>query len=114
MVMVNTAIYPRLSGLPAALSHRLATDELRGRLGFGGVSISDSLEATSARAVGGPRRLARLGASAGTDLLLYTSSRDALAATRELTGDLRSGRLGRKGFRRSARRVLALRASLPG
>ena len=112
MVMVNTAIYPRLSGLPAALSHRIATDELRGRVGFRGVSISDSLEAASARAVGGPARLARLGASAGTDLLLYTSPDDALAASRELTRDLRSGRLGRDGFKSSATRVLALRSAL--
>jgi beta-N-acetylhexosaminidase len=113
MVMVNTAIYPRLSGLPAALSRRIATDELRSRVGFQGVSISDSLEAASARAVGGPARLARLGAAAGTDLLLYTSPHDALAGTRELTHDLRSGRLGRDGFRTSAARVLALRSSLP-
>jgi beta-N-acetylhexosaminidase len=114
MVMVNTAIYPRLSGLPAALSRRIATDELRNRVRFRGVSISDSLEAASARAVGGPARLARLGAAAGTDLLLYASSRDALVATRELTRDLRSHRLGHGGFRRSARRVLALRSALPG
>jgi beta-N-acetylhexosaminidase len=113
MVMVSTAIYPRLSGLPAALSHAIATGELRDRLSFHGVSISDSLEATSARAVGGPARLARLGASAGTDLLLYTSPHDALAATTELTRDLRSGRLGHAGFRASAGRVLALRSSLP-
>jgi beta-N-acetylhexosaminidase len=114
MVMVSTAIYPRLSGLPAALSRAIATGELRDRLGFRGVSISDSLETTSARAVGGPTRLARLGASAGTDLLLYTSPSDALAATRELTRNLRSGRLGHAGFRASAARVLALRSSLPG
>jgi len=114
VVMLSTAIYPRLSGLPAALSHTIATGELRDRLRFHGVSISDSLESTSARAVGGPARLARLGASAGTDLLLYTSQRDALAATSELARDLRSGRLGHAGFRASAGRVLALRSSLPG
>jgi len=114
MVMVSTAIYPRLSGLPAALSHAVATGELRDRLRFHGVSISDSLESTSARAVGGPARLARLGASAGTDLLLYTSPHDALAGTTELTRDLRSSRLGHAGFRASAGRVLALRSSLPG
>ena len=113
LVMVNTAIYPRLSPLPAALSPRIATGELRRRLGFPGVSISDSLEAASAQAVGDPARLARLGARAGTDLLLYTGATDALAATRALTAGLRSGHLDRTAFVASASRVLALRGSLP-
>ena len=114
LVMVDTAIYPRLSPRPAALASRIATGELRRRLGFRGVSISDSLEAASARAVGGPARLARLGTRAGTDLLLYTKATDALAGTRALTAGLRSHRLHRGPFVDSADRVLALRASLRG
>jgi beta-N-acetylhexosaminidase len=112
MVMLSTAIYPRLSRLPAALARPIATAELRDRLGFRGVSITDALETASARAVGGAAKLARLGARAGTDLLLYTSPADARAAGRELTGDLRAGRVDRGAFRASAARVLALRASL--
>jgi beta-N-acetylhexosaminidase len=114
LVMVNTAIYPRLGPLPAALSRRIATGELRDRLGFRGVSISDSLEAASARAVGDPAHLARLGARAGTDLLLYTSAHDALAAASTLKSGLRSGSLDRDAFVDSASRVLSLRASLGG
>ena len=112
VAMVSTAIYPHLSPLPAALTGRIATAELRHRLGFQGVSVSDSLESTSARAIGGPARLADLGTTAGTDVLLYTSPSDALEATRELTRGLHRHRFDLTGFHRSERRVLALRATL--
>ena len=112
VVMLSTAIYPHLSPLPAALAGRIATGELRHRLGFQGVSITDALDTTAARAVGGPARLADLGATAGTDLLLFSSPSDALTATRELTHGLRKRRFDLAGFHRSERRVLALRASL--
>jgi beta-N-acetylhexosaminidase len=112
MVMLSTAIYPHLSPLPAALSGRIATGELRRRLGFKGVSITDALETTSANAIGGPPRLARLGTMAGTDLLLFSSPSHALAASKSLTHGLRKHRYDLTGFHRSARRVLTLRSSL--
>src|SRR5690606_31554375 len=45
-VMVGHAAYPihDPSGLPASVSRAIATDLLRGRLGFAGVTISDDLE----------------------------------------------------------------------
>jgi beta-N-acetylhexosaminidase len=112
MVMLSTAVYPHLSPLPAALSGRIATGELRRHLGFKGVSITDALETTSANAIGGPKRLAHLGAMAGTDLLLFASPSHALAASKALTHGLRKRRFDLAGFHRSARRVLALRSSL--
>ena len=112
MVMLSMAIYPHLSPMPAAIAGRIATGELRHRLGFQGVSITDALDTTAARAVGGPARLADLGATAGTDLLLYSSPADALTATTELTRGLRKRRFDLAAFHRSERRVLALRASL--
>ena len=112
MVMLSTAIYPHLSPLPAALAGRIATGELRRRLGFDGVSISDALEGAAARSVGGPARLADLGVRAGTDLLLYGSPGDALTATNELNKGLRRHRFDLTGFHDSERRVLALRDSL--
>ncbi len=112
MVMLSMAIYRHLSPMPAALAGRVATGELRHRLGFQGVSITDALDTTAAGAVGGPAHLADLAATAGTDLLLYGSPSDALTATRELTHGLRKRRFDLAGFHRSERRVLALRASL--
>ncbi len=56
LVMLSTAIYPALSPLPAAFSPQIATGELRDRLGFEGVSITDALETVAVRSYGGPRQ----------------------------------------------------------
>jgi beta-N-acetylhexosaminidase len=111
MVMLSAAIYPALSGKPAALSPTIATGELRDRLGFQGVSISDSLGSVSARAVGGPAKTALAAARAGTDLVLFTDLGDAARAQRALTRGLGNGSLDRADFETSVNRVLALRAS---
>ena len=110
MVMLGTAIYPALSGKPAALSRAIATRELRDRLGFQGVSISDSLGSVSARAVGGPAKTALAAARAGTDLVLFTDLGDAARAQRALARGLGNGLVDRAQFEASVNRVLALRA----
>jgi beta-N-acetylhexosaminidase len=112
MVMISTAIYTRLSHRPAAFTREIATGELRHRLGFSGVSISDALETVSARDYGGPAKVGLAAARAGTDLLLYTDFRAAARAGAALRKRLRDGRLDRDGFERSAQRVLDLRARL--
>jgi len=109
MVMLSTATYPALSRKPAALSRAVATGELRDRLGFQGVSITDALGSVSARAVGGPAKTAVAAAAAGTDLVLYTSLGDAAKAQRALAGALGNGSLDRAEFEASVNRVLALR-----
>jgi beta-N-acetylhexosaminidase len=112
MVMLSTAIYPALSKKPAALSRAVATGELRDRLGFQGVSITDALGSVSARAVGGPARTATLAAGAGTDIVLYTSLADAAEAQRALARGLSGGSLDRAEFETSVNRVLTLRSGL--
>ena len=112
MVMLSTAIYPALSEKPAALSRPIATGELRNRLGFKGVSISDSLGSVSARAVGGPAKTALAAARAGTDLGLFTDLGDAARAQRALARGLANGSLDRAEFEASVTRVLALRSGL--
>lgn len=98
LVMLSLATYPALDRrLPAGLSKPIATGELRRRAGFDGVSITDSLDAAAAHAVGGTGKVARLAAKAGTDLLLYASGDSAQAGAKELSADLRRGRLGRRG-----------------
>jgi beta-N-acetylhexosaminidase len=111
MVMLSTAIYPAFSGKPAALSRAIANGELRDRLGFQGVSISDSLGSVSARAVGGPAKTALAAARAGTDLALFTAIGDAARAQRALARGLGDGSLDRAEFEASANRVLTLRST---
>jgi beta-N-acetylhexosaminidase len=109
MVMLSTAIYPALSGKPAALSRAVATGELRDRLGFQGVSITDALGSVSARSVGGPAKTALAAARAGTDLVLFSDLGDAARAERALARALGNGSLDRAEFQASVDRVLALR-----
>jgi beta-N-acetylhexosaminidase len=114
LVMLSTAIYPALSSTPAAFSRAIATAELRRRVGFGGVSISDSLQTVAARSVGGPVQVGLAAARAGTDLLLFTDFRAAARAGGALLDRLRSGRLDRARFENSVQRVLELRDALGG
>lgn len=113
LVMLSTAIYPAFSPLPAAFARPIATGELRSRLGFDGVSITDALGAASVRAFGGAE--AGLAAvRAGTDMLLYADYREAARAHRALVRGLRTGSLSRAAFETSVNRVLGLRHRLGG
>ena len=114
LVMLSTAIYPALSPLPAAFSPQIATAELRRRLGFRGVSITDALETVAVENYGGPAKAGLAAVRAGTDLLLYPDLSGAQAASRALVAKLRAGKLNRKEFEASVQRVLDLRASLRG
>ena len=108
--MLSTAIYPAFSPKPAAFARSIATGELRRRIGFGGVSITDALESAAVGDFGGPAVAARAAAAAGTDLLLFTDYRAAAAAGRALLRLLRGRPSARADFESSAARVLRLRA----
>ena len=113
LVMLSTAIYPAFSRLPAAFSRRLASGELRGRLGFEGVAVSDALDTPATARYGGPGTLALRAARAGVDVMLYARGyAHGARAARALATGLRSGRLSRPQFERSVERVLALRRRL--
>lgn len=113
LVMLSTAVYPAFSDRPAAFTRAIATGELRDRLGFEGVSITDSLETPAVEDFGGADKAAVSGARAGADLLLFARLGPARTAWRALLERLRSGDLPRTQFEQSAERVLELRASLP-
>jgi beta-N-acetylhexosaminidase len=112
LVMLSTAIYPALSPDPAAFSRAIAIGELRTRLDFEGVSVTDALDTVSVRAFGGPAKSGVAAARAGSDLLLFTDLPAAEQAWRALLARLREGALDRGEFQRSAQRVLDLRAEL--
>jgi beta-N-acetylhexosaminidase len=115
LVMVSTVVYPALDPRrPAALSRRIATDELRGRLGFEGVSIADSLGTPAVARFGDGGRVAVAAANAGCDIVLFGGGYLAGArAANGLARAIRSGELDRAEAERSVERVLALRATLP-
>lgn len=113
MVMLSTAIYPAFSDDPAAFTRAIATGELRRRLGFEGVTITDALETPAVAHFGGTAEVAVAGARAGADLLLFARLGPAQRAWRALVAKLRAGGLDRAEFEQAAQRVLDLRARLP-
>ena len=74
LVMTSTADYPALDpDRPAVFSRRILVDELRERVGFAGVTVTDSLGVRSATRLGTPEARALRAARAGNDLLLFAS-----------------------------------------
>jgi beta-N-acetylhexosaminidase len=123
LVMTSWAAYPALDReLPAGLSSKVIEGELRGRLGFRGVTITDGLAAEGTARFGAIARRGVLAAHAGADLLLCSALevKDNTPAegasvldglVRALADDPRE----RVRAERAAERVLALRAAFrPG
>jgi beta-N-acetylhexosaminidase len=115
LVMASWAIYPALDKkFPAGLSSTIINGELRQRLGFKGVTITDALEAGALRAFGTTRHRALLAAGAGMDLILC-SAQDATQGEQariQLQNSYNSQVLNRAAFRASVQRIVALRTSL--
>jgi beta-N-acetylhexosaminidase len=113
LVMLGTAVYPALDPrAPAALSRPIATGELRGRLGFGGVTVTDALDTPALAPVGGPGEVAVRAAAAGSDLVLYTGLDNGVAAASALRGEIASDPAARSGSEEAVARVIALRERL--
>lgn len=113
MVMVGTAIYTAFSDRPAAFERKIVTGELRHRLGFEGVTVTDALETVAGRAFGGSKRVAIAGARAGMDLLLFTHAKEAAKAEDALAKRLHGGGLKRSEFEASVQRILEMREGFP-
>lgn len=112
LVMLSTAIYPAFSDRPAAFTRAIATGELRRRIGFEGVSITDALNTAAVEAFGGPVKGGLAAVGAGVDLLLFADLGPALRTGQALVSRLRSGALRHPDFEASVQRVLDLRAEL--
>ena len=113
LVMLSTAVYPAFSDRPAAFTRAIATGELRNRLGFEGVTVTDALETPAVEHFGSTPKAAVAGARAGADLLLYAQLGPATAAWKALAKKLHSGALDQAEFEQAVDRVLDLRAELP-
>ncbi len=113
VVMLSTAVYPALDRRAAAWSRPIIHGELRGRLGFTGVTITDSLDAAAAvRHLTDPV-LALRSAQAGADLLLVTGSQATSAGVyTRLLAAARSGALPGSRLAASYNRIVALKGHL--
>jgi beta-N-acetylhexosaminidase len=117
LVMLSWAVYPALDpARPAGLSPAIVQGELRQRLGFRGVTITDALGAGALARFGGIGHRSQLAALAGMDLLLCSGHRvaEGQQALAGLAAGYRSGQLSVVSSRAAVARILALRGSLPG
>ena len=115
LVMPSWAVYPSLDAdHPAGLSPIVLQQELRGRLGFTGVTVRDAMEAGALEAYGTPGQRGVLAAQAGMDLLLCAArdvdQGDATASA--LASALASGQLDQASFNAAVERITALRGDL--
>lgn len=114
--MVSWATYPALDPFfPAGLSTKIVQGELRQRLGFTGVTITDALEAGALSPFGSIAKRATLAARAGMDLLLCAQGNvsEGESAMNSLESSYLDGSLNSAAFKAADDRILSLRATLP-
>jgi beta-N-acetylhexosaminidase len=105
LVMLSNAIYPAFDpDRPAPFSPAVVTGLLRQELGFGGVTITDTLGAPGIASATTALRATR----AGVDILLYVDERESARGYRSLLGAVRAGRVSEAAVRASAARIDAL------
>jgi beta-N-acetylhexosaminidase len=113
LVMSSWAVYPALDGSrPAGLSSKVVRGELRGRLGFKGVTVTDSIDAGALSRYGSLGNRTVLAAKAGDDLILCSqpsSGAQGISAVRALAHAISAGKVGKSATRSSVTRILALR-----
>jgi len=116
LVMVSWARYPGMgSGSPAGLSPAIVQGQLRQRLGFRGVTITDAIGVGALRAFGSTQNRALKAAQAGMQLILSAGQTpsEGQRCLGGLLGGFRSRKLNRATFRATVAQILQLRASLP-
>ena len=115
LIMISWALYTALDAdFPAGLSSTIVRGELRERVGYQGVTITDAIEAGSLGEFGDDSQRAVLAAQAGMDLILCSArdvsqGQNVMAA---LANALDSGQLDGADFSAAVERVNALRSGL--
>jgi beta-N-acetylhexosaminidase len=118
VVMTSWAVYPALDAAhPAGLSSRVIGGELRGRLHFKGVTITDGIDAGAVTPYGNLGQRGVRAAGAGADLILCATTNPAnntpqqgITVLNAIASALRKGKLSRPAAQASANRILSLRA----
>src|SRR5215471_2613494 len=110
-VMVNSG---SVNGIPATASHFLLTEELRNRLGFKGVVISDFGDvpalATAYHVAADLAGAAALAANAGVDMAMLPFNADRWQAA--MTQDVQTGKISVERINQAVRRILTLKFNL--
>jgi beta-N-acetylhexosaminidase len=116
LVLVSWARYPNLgSSRPAGLSSVIVQGQLRRRLGFTGVTITDAIGAGALQSFGSVQNRSLLAAQAGMQLIL--SAAQTVTEGQQALGGLQTGfnngTLSQSVFRTTVTQILTLRSTLP-
>ncbi|MGB1584119.1 MAG: glycoside hydrolase family 3 N-terminal domain-containing protein, partial [Solirubrobacterales bacterium] len=109
LVMVSSAKYPKVYGSRQAVVNPAMYNDLRRKVGFDGVVVTDALNAVAVKRI---RSLPTRAVAAGADLLLYLDERNAARATSALRRALAAGTITQDHVADSVHRVKRLRANL--
>ena len=113
VIMLSTAVYPAYSPKAAAWSTAIGTKLLRDKLGFKGVTITDSLASAAAVRHAGEALIAVRCARHGDDILLVTGSEAASQQVYDaLLAKARSGAITAANLQTSYTRIMALKGRL--
>jgi beta-N-acetylhexosaminidase len=118
LVMTSWAVYPALDPFrPAGLSPTVIQGELRRRLRFRGVTITDGIDAGAVTAYGSLARRSVLAAEAGADLILCAAVNPAantpaqgITAMHAIAAAIASRGMPTASAQQAAARILALRS----
>jgi len=110
-IMVSNAEVPGLTaaGEPASLSTDAITGELRGREGFDGVVVTETLGTGPVATVAPADEAAERAITAGADIAVVAGADSATAAHDRLVAAIKEGRLDKARVEASVRRVLTLK-----
>ena len=113
LVMASHALYPNVDGSHlASQSPALLRDLLRGRLGYRGAVITDSMEAEAVTSRSSVETASQRALLAGADLILMTGDGSFRPVSQSLLARARRDRAFRARVRAAAAQVLALKRSL--
>ena len=113
LVMVSNATYPALDpDAPAVLSQRVVGGELRERLGYDGVVITDDLEAPSIGTAFAAPDAAVEAARAGADVLLFATGAAPGPIHARMLRAMQEGLLERAAMEESYLRISNLKAAV--
>lgn len=111
-VMLSHGRYPALDASRIASQSPAVVALLRDDLRFGGVIMTDSLEAAAVRATGSPETASIASVAAGVDVILTTGRGSHIRVLRALLAEARRSRSFRARVTEAAARVLELRRAL--
>ena len=107
-VMMGHIVLPEIDSLPASLSYKIINDELKGKLQFDGIIITDSLAMGAVSNLYTADELAVMAIKAGNDILLMPA--DLKLAVDGIRKAVESGEINEERINESVRKIIEVKS----